>query len=293
MSEPAAGSLLELACAAAVAAGQLLVSRDVRAVVVATKSSPTDVVTEADQAAEALIRERIGAARPGDRILGEEGGETPARPGAAGSETWEGEGRDKRVRWIVDPLDGTVNYVYGLPDWAVSIAAEEDGAVVAGAVFVPRRGELYSAALGHGAWLRSGSTGPDSTAVPAVRLSCNREVSLDQALVATGFGYEAGQRLIQAEVLCGVLPRVRDIRRGGSCAVDLCSVASGSVDAFYERGVNLWDIAAGGLIAAEAGAQITGLHGKRAGPSMTLAAAPPLHRELHDLLAGLNPERDA
>lgn len=293
MSEPAAGGLLELACAVAVAAGQLLVSHDVRAAVVGTKSSPTDVVTEADQAAEALIRERIAATRPGDRILGEEGGETPGRPGAAGGDGdgWEGEGGKGRVRWIVDPLDGTVNYVYGLPDWAVSVAAEEDGAVVAGAVFVPRRGELFSAALGQGAWLRSG-TGPGGTAVPAVRLSCNRDVPLDQALVATGFGYEAGQRLIQAEVLHGVLPRVRDIRRGGSCAVDLCSVASGSVDAFYERGVNLWDIAAGGLIAAEAGAQITGLQGRPAGPSMTLAAPPPLHGELHDLLVGLNPERD-
>jgi myo-inositol-1(or 4)-monophosphatase len=287
VSEPAAGRLLELACEVAVAAGQLLVSRDVRAAVVATKSSPTDVVTEADQAAEALIRERIGAVRPGDRILGEEGGETPARPGAA-----DAEGEGPPVRWIVDPLDGTVNYVYGLPDWAVSVAAEEDGAVVAGAVFVPRRGELYSAAAGGGAWLRPAGAGAGGPA-PGSRLSCNRDVPLDQALVATGFGYEAGRRRVQAEVLQGVLPRVRDIRRGGSCAVDLCSLASGGVDAFFERGVNLWDIAAGGLIAAEAGAQVTGLHGRPASPSMTLAAPPPLHGALHDLLAGLNPERDA
>ena len=110
--------------------------------------------------------------------------------------------------------------------------------------------------------------------------------------MATGFGYEAGRRLIQGEVLAGVLPRVRDIRRGGSAAVDLCSVASGGVDAYYERGVNLWDIAAGGLIAAEAGAQVTGLHGQPASSSMTVAAAPPLLGELHDLLASLDPERD-
>ena len=291
MTAPAADGLLELAAVVALAAGQLLVSRDVRATVVATKSSPTDVVTEADQAAEALIRERIGAVRPADRILGEEGGEAPAGPGQGDGEG--GAGGANSVRWIVDPLDGTVNYLYGLPDWAVSVAAEEAGTVVAGAVFVPRRGELFSAVLGQGAWLRPADpAGPGGNDVPAVRLTGNRDVPLSQALVATGFGYEEGQRLIQAEVLHGVLPRVRDIRRGGSCAVDLCSLASGRVDAFYERGVNLWDIAAGGLIAAEAGALVTGLHGRPASPSMTLAAAPPLHGELHDLLAGLNPERD-
>ncbi len=287
VSEPAAGDLLEMACSVAVAAGRLLLGRGGRATVVATKSSPTDVVTEADQAAEALIRKRLGAARPGDRILGEEGGETGAGSGMGG-EGEGGEGGYSGVRWIVDPLDGTVNYLYGLPDWAVSIAAEAGGMVVAGAVFVPRRDELFSAVLGQGAWLRSGGPG----AGPAVQLACNQAVELGQALVATGFGYEAGLRLVQGEVLRGVLPRVRDIRRGGSCAVDLCSVASGSVDAYYERGVNLWDIAAGGLIAAEAGARVTGLHGRPAGPSMTLAAGLPLHGALHDLIAGTDQERD-
>jgi myo-inositol-1(or 4)-monophosphatase len=272
------GDLLELACRVAVAAGRLLIGSGGRPEVVATKSSPTDVVTEADRAAEALIRDLIGDARPGDRILGEEGGET-----GSGSE----------VRWIVDPLDGTVNYLYGLPDWAVSVAAEVDGAVVAGAVFVPRRNELFSAGLGGGAWLSSGALdwrGEDTE--PPVRLACNTDVPLDRALVATGFGYEAGRRLVQGEVVAGVLPRVRDIRRGGSAAVDLCSVASGSVDAYYERGVNLWDIAAGALIASEAGARVTGLHGRPAGPSMTMAAAPSLLGELHDLLASMDPERD-
>ena len=271
MSQPGSGELLELASSAAVAAGRLLLSRGGRPEVVATKSSPTDVVTEADRAAEALIRERIDAARPGDRVLGEEGGET---------------GAPSRVRWIVDPLDGTVNYLYGLADWAVSIAAELDGGVVAGAVFVPRRDELFSAALGRGAWLTSLGR------FPPARLACNTDVPLGQALVATGFGYQAGRRLVQAEVLRVVLPRVRDIRRGGSCAVDLCSVATGSVDAYYERGVNLWDIAAGGLIATEAGARVTGMHGNPASSSMTIAAALPLHSELHDLLAAADPERD-
>jgi myo-inositol-1(or 4)-monophosphatase len=270
--------LLELACRVAVAAGRLLIGSGGRPEVVATKSSPTDVVTEADRAAEALIRDLIGDARPGDRILGEEGGETGSGSG---------------VRWIVDPLDGTVNYLYGLPDWAVSIAAEVDGIVVAGAVFVPRRDQLFSAGLGGGAWLSSGALDwrGEDTAPPA-KLACNAGVPLDRALVATGFGYESGRRLVQGEVLAGVLPRVRDIRRGGSAAVDLCSVASGSVDAYYERGVNLWDIAAGALIASEAGAPVTGLHGRPPSPSMTVAAAPPLLGELRDLLVSMDPERD-
>jgi myo-inositol-1(or 4)-monophosphatase len=284
----AEAGLLELATSVAVAAGRLLLGSGGRPEVVATKSSPTDVVTEADRAAEALIRDLIGEARPGDRILGEEGGETAGAGVGAG-----GEGGIGSVRWIVDPLDGTVNYLYGLPDWAVSIAAEADGTVVAGAVFVPARGELFSAALGGGAWLSRGALDWRGEDAPQpVRLACNTGVPLGRALVATGFGYAAGRRLIQGEVLAGVLPRVRDIRRGGSAAVDLCSVASGGVDAYYERGVNVWDIAAGGLIAAEAGARVTGLHGRPASSSMTVAAAPPLLGELHDLLASLDPERD-
>ena len=285
MTAAEAESLLDLACEVAVAAGRLLIGSGGRPEVVATKSSPTDVVTEADQAAESLIRELIAEERPGDRILGEEGGEI-APPG--------GQGGRSAVRWIVDPLDGTVNYLYGLPDWAVSVAAEVDGTVVAGAVFVPRRDELYSARLGHGAWLSSGALDwrGEDTGSP-VRLACNRDVPLAQALVATGFGYAAGRRQVQGDVLRAVLPQVRDIRRGGSAAVDLCSVASGTVDAYYERGVNLWDIAAGGLIAAEAGAQVTGLHGRPPSPSMTLAAPPPLLGDLHDLLASTDPERDA
>jgi myo-inositol-1(or 4)-monophosphatase len=282
-----AGSLLDLATEVAVAAGRLLAGSGGRPEVVATKSSPTDVVTEADQAAEALIRGLIAEKRPGDRILGEEGGETGSS-GAGGLDV------QSSVRWIVDPLDGTVNYLYGLPDWAVSVAAEVDGTVVAGAVFVPRRDELYSARLGHGAWLSFGAMDwrGEDTGSP-VRLACNHDVPLAQALVATGFGYAAGRRQVQGDVLRAVLPRVRDIRRGGSAAVDLCSVASGTVDAYYERGVNLWDIAAGGLIAAEAGARVTGLDGRPPSPSMTLAAPPPLLGELHDLLASTDPERDA
>jgi myo-inositol-1(or 4)-monophosphatase len=274
VTEQAGADLLELACSAAGAAAELLASRPERAEVVATKSSPTDVVTEMDRAAEELIRRCILAERPGDVILGEEGGQV----GEAGA--------GDQVRWIVDPLDGTVNYLYGLPDWAVSVAAEVDGTVVAGVVAVPARGEVFTAVLGEGAWSRSAGQ-------PPVAARCNAPVPLHQALVATGFGYTAARRAVQGEVVAAVLPRVRDIRRGGSCAVDLCSLAMGRVDAYYERGVNYWDFAAGGLVATEAGARLGGLNGQAASPEMTIAAEPGLFSALDELLAGLDPERDA
>ncbi|HXP19836.1 MAG TPA: inositol monophosphatase family protein [Streptosporangiaceae bacterium] len=277
-SEPDRRDLLALACATAVAAGTMLAGQRGRPAVVGTKTSPTDVVTEMDNAAERLIRDAIAAERPADAILGEEGGQT---------------GADTLVRWIVDPLDGTVNYLYGLPDWAVSIAAEVAGQVVAGAVCVPRRDSLFGAALGGGAW-RSALTGPGAPGLPAVRdrLACNCGVPLGRALIATGFGYSPDRRRVQGRVLSAVLPRVRDIRRNGACAVDLCSLAAGQVDGYYERGVEYWDIAAGSLIAREAGAVVGGLSGKPAGPSMTVGGGPALFGELHDLLVSLDAERD-
>lgn len=279
------GDLLALAIAVAREAGDLLAGQHGRPEVVGTKSSPTDVVTEMDQAAERLIRARILAERPDDAILGEEGGQT---------------GGVAPVRWIVDPLDGTVNYLYGLPDWAVSIAAEAGGQVVAGVVCVPRRDAFYGAVAGGGAW-RAALSGTSSSysnktlGVPADRqpLACTSDGALSRALVATGFGYERGRRAVQGEVLSAVLPRVRDIRRNGACSVDLCSLAAGNVDGYYERGVQYWDIAAGTLIAREAGAVVGGLAGKPAGPSMTVGAGPALFAELHDLLLGLDAERDA
>ena len=273
MTLPRAGEMLELARSVAAEAGQLLSARRPagRPAVLETKSSPTDVVTALDQAAETLIRTRISALRPGDAILGEEGGQS-------------GRGR---VRWIVDPLDGTVNYLYGLPDWSVSIGVEVQGTIVAGVVNVPERGEEFCAMLGAGAWLWRVGGGPP------VPLKCTAGVPLGQALVGTGFGYEAARRQIQGEVVAALLPQVRDIRRAGSAAADLCSVAAGRLDAYYERGLNHWDFAAGGLIAAEAGAQVAGLEGQPAGPGMTLAAGPGLFGDLHDVLAGLRPERDA
>jgi myo-inositol-1(or 4)-monophosphatase len=272
MTDPDPQALLRIALDAAGEAGRLLASWrvDGRPEVVHTKSSPTDVVTEMDRRSEALITQRIHQARPGDTILGEEGGQTPGDP--------------QRVRWVVDPLDGTVNYLYGLRDWAVSIAAEVDGTVVAGVVAIPRHGETFTAAAGQGAWLhRDGSTVP---------VRCTSSVTLGQALVATGFGYDAGRRRVQGQVVAALLPHIRDIRRGGSAAVDLCSVAAGRVDAFYERGLNYWDYAAGGLIAREAGATVGGMAGRPESTSMTIAAGPGLYRPLETFLSSLNPERD-
>ncbi|KAB2346586.1 inositol monophosphatase family protein [Actinomadura rudentiformis] len=266
-----AEDLLELAVETAREAARMLV--DKRPVggpdVVQTKSSPTDVVTQMDQAAERLIVERIRAARPDDGFLGEEGG------------THDG---GSNVRWVIDPIDGTVNYLYDLPDWAVSIAAEVDGVAVAGVVDMPRRGETYTAVQGGGALLQTPSGARD--------LQVNAAVPLNQALVATGFGYAAERRAHQAEVLTGVLPNVRDIRRNGSCCVDLCSLAAGRVDAYYERGVQAWDIAAGALIVQEAGGLVGGLEGAPAGPELTIAAGPATFEALHDLLLPLGPARD-
>jgi len=257
--------LLRLAVAVAREAAGMLVEGQSGASVVLTKSSPTDVVTEMDNAADALISRRLLEARPGDALLTEESGEST---GASG------------VRWVVDPIDGTVNYLYGMPDWAVSIAAELDGVTVAGVVEAPRRGETYTAVRGQGA-RRNGEA-----------IGCNKDTPLDRALVGTGFGYAAGRRARQAEVLAGVLPNIRDIRRGGSAALDLCAVAGGRLDAYYERGVHAWDIGAAGLIAEEAGARVGGLDGAPASPEMTIAAAEPLFGALHGLLSGLDPARD-
>jgi len=281
-----AETLLRLAVDAASEAGALLASwrGEARPEVIDTKSSPTDVVTEMDRRSEAVITERIRKTRPGDTVLGEEGGQTAGTAVPDGTGAGD-RGAPARVRWVVDPLDGTVNYLYGLPDWAVSIAAEVDGVVVAGVVEVPRFGETFTAVAGHGAWLHRGGT--------AIALRCTLGVALGRALVGTGFGYDSGRRQVQGEIIAQLLPQVRDIRRGGSAAVDLCSVAAGRMDAFFERGLNYWDYAAGGLIAREAGAMVGGLGGQPESTSMAAAAGPELYRQLDTFLSRLNPERDA
>ena len=264
-SAPELGALLDLAVDLAHRAGRLLLDgRHGQVEVAATKSSPTDVVTAMDRASERLIVEALQAARPGDGVLGEEGA---ADEGTSG------------VRWVIDPIDGTVNYLYGLPSWAVSIAAESGGETLVGVVHVPPLAETFTAARGQGA-RRNG-----------VPIQVNPAVELDRALVATGFGYEAGRRAEQAAVLARLLPRIRDVRRAGAAAVDLCSVACGRVDAYYERGTQRWDIAAGALVAAEAGAVVRGLHGAPPSPELVLAASPGLFAELHEVLAPLEAAR--
>jgi myo-inositol-1(or 4)-monophosphatase len=254
-SEPLA--LLELAADVAREAGALIARRATETRTnIQSKSTATDMVSEVDHESEALIIERILAARPGDGILGEEGGE---RLGSSG------------VRWVVDPLDGTTNYLYGIPAYAVSIAAELEGEVVAGAVFDAAHGQLFSASLGGGAFLDGGP------------IRASNETDLGKALTGTGFGYVAEQRREQGRVLAQVVPRVRDIRRGGSAALDLCSVACGRLDLYYELGLGPWDFAAGGLIAREAGAE-TVLYKEDGRIRLVIAAPPALMAALRPLL---------
>ncbi|WP_301125747.1 inositol monophosphatase family protein [Streptomyces cacaoi] len=258
--------LLALAQEAAGRAGALL--RDGRPAdlgVAATKTSPIDVVTEMDLASEKLITHYLTEHRPDDGFLGEEGATSAGTSG---------------VRWVIDPLDGTVNYLYGRPDWSVSLAAEYHGERVVGVVAAPVRAETCHAVLGEGAW-RDGQ-----------RLSCRPSPPLDQALIGTGFGYIAERRVAQAAVARELVPRVRDIRRGGSAAIDLCDVAAGRLDGFYERGLNPWDLAAGDLIAREAGARTGGRPGLPADTELTVAASPGVFDALQPLLESLGAWHD-
>ena len=236
-----------------------------------TKSTGTDMVSEMDRGAERLIVEGIIAARPDDAILGEEGTE---RTGTSG------------VRWIVDPLDGTTNYLYGLPAWSVSIGievkagaavrtgADADGVLHVGVVHAPALGDEYWGEAGTGAF-RNGER---------IRVSgCNR---VADALIATGFGYAAAARRSQGEIVARLLPQVRDLRRAGSAAIDLCWAASGRVDAYFESGCNPWDLAAGTLIMREAGGVVTDLHGGEPSKVMCIAAPEAIHAGLQALIVG-------
>jgi myo-inositol-1(or 4)-monophosphatase len=228
--------------------------------VAATKSSPTDVVTEIDRACELLIRERLLAARPNDGVVGEEGDDLIGSSG---------------VDWIVDPIDGTVNFVYGIPTYSVSIAARRDGEVVAGHVINIASGAEWGAVLGGGSWRHDGDQRIALTA-PAVE-------RLDHALVATGFNYVPEIRAKQAQAMAKLLPRIRDIRRIGSAALDLCALAEGQYDAYVEEGLQEWDLAAGGLIASESGLLLSGLDGKP-DKRLVMAAHPSIAKEYFDLV---------
>ncbi|GAB2679729.1 inositol monophosphatase family protein [Thalassiella azotivora] len=266
------GELVGLAERVARDAGRLV--RDERPAdlgVTGTKSSPTDVVTAMDTAAEDLLVRDLLGARPDDGLLGEEGG---LRPGTSG------------LTWVVDPIDGTVNYLYGIPAYAVSVAVVSGEptpaawTVLASCVHNPASGETWTATLGGGALL------------DGHRLTGPAEVPLERALVGTGFGYREDRRRSQARVLAALLPRVRDVRRAGAASLDLCAVATGRLDAYYERGLQPWDLAGGQLVASEAGARVSGLSGLAAGEAMVVAAAPRLAAELSAALVPLDPLGD-
>ncbi|TPG37051.1 inositol monophosphatase family protein [Mycolicibacterium hodleri] len=210
-------------------------SDDAATSAVRSKSTPTDPVTIVDTETERLLRDRLAELRPGDPIVGEEEGGSPL-------------GHRGRPTWVLDPIDGTVNFVYGIEAYAVSVGVQIDGRSVAGAVANVPTGEVFSAARGEGAHLRREGV--------STSLRCNPIDDVRMALVGTGFGYSPDRRSQQAEVLARLLPGVRDVRRVGSCALDLCMVAAGRLDAYYELGVNVWDWAAGALIAEEAGASM-------------------------------------
>jgi myo-inositol-1(or 4)-monophosphatase len=250
---PAPDELLELAVELATKAGHLLQQGQARVrTVVETKSTRTDMVTEMDRASEALIADALRRRRPDDAVVGEEG---TAASGLTG------------VEWVVDPLDGTTNYLYDFPSWAVSIAAEVDGQPCVGVVHDPVHQETFTAIRGGGAFLNG------------TRLAVAGAPDLATALVGTGFAYDAAARRRQAEELALILPSVRDIRRAGSAASDLCWVGAGRLDAYYERGTQHWDRAAGSLVATEAGAVFDILD-----DGTVLAAVPQLFERFRDLL---------
>ena len=245
---------------------------------VRSKSTPTDPVTVVDTETERLLRDRLAQLRPGDPILGEEGG----GPGDQGGAADLGATSADAVTWVLDPIDGTVNFVYGIPAYAVSIGAQVNGVSVAGAVADVVAGRVYSAANGLGAHVT------DEQGTHALR--CNPVADLSMALLGTGFGYSTGRRTTQAALLARMLPVVRDVRRIGSAALDLCMVAAGRLDAFYEHGLQVWDCAAGAVIAAEAGARVVlperDLPVGAAG--LVVAAAPGIADELLAVLERFN-----
>jgi myo-inositol-1(or 4)-monophosphatase len=242
--------------AARAAAAELMPRFGHRQADVRSKSGPTDLVSEADEAAEAAIRAVLGERRPGDAILGEEGGATG----------------DGELRWVIDPLDGTTNFLFGVPQFAVSVACEDADGSLVGVVLDPVRDEWFAAGRSISPTLNGASI-----------TSSGRE-DLGTALVATGFAYDAETRARQADVLARVLPRVRDIRRAGAAAVDLAWAACGRYDGYFERGVKPWDIAAGGLIAERAGLALRTLAAQDGLPSGIAVAPPALIDELLGLI---------
>ncbi|CAB4758979.1 MAG: inositol monophosphatase [Actinobacteria bacterium] len=248
--------LLKLALTIARSAGDLLVNRPA-SWDLTVKSTAIDIATQMDHASEKLIVDAILSARPDDGIIGEEGA---ARTSTSG------------ITWVIDPVDGTVNYFYGLPGWNISIAAKDSNGTIVGVVHAPTIGSTWHASRGGGAFLNG------------VRIECNDPVELNRALISTGFAYDVKDRAHQLEIIDRLVPQIRDIRRMGAAATDLCCVATGMVDGYVETGLKEWDLAAGSLIAVEAGAVVT-THTWR-GMELTVAAGPLLHAQLRSQIPG-------
>lgn len=258
LTAPELEALRRLAVQVARRCGELIEDRPADLGVAATKSSEVDIVTVMDRRSEDLATSLLSAARPDDGLLGEEGVSRAGRTG---------------ITWVVDPIDGTVNYLYRIPSYSVSVAAVVGDPTVPGAwqpvasaVHNPVTGETFHAAQGAGAVLADGSGERTLRASDADRL--------EVALIGTGFGYDAARRAEQGRLVARLLPQVRDIRRLGSAALDLCAVACGRLDGYYEQGINAWDLAGGWLVAAEAGARVSGADGAAPSPTLTVAAAP-------------------
>ena len=252
-------SLLDIAVDAARQAGAVLLERfGGPASGVSSKSTPTDPVSDADRAAERLILELIGSRRPDDAIVTEEGASRSAGP---------------ELTWVVDPLDGTVNFLFGIPVWCVSIAVEDPEGALAAVVFDPNRDEAFTAVKGAGAHLNGD------------QVQVSQRSDLGHALVGTGFAYDSRAREVQAAIVAGLLPQVRDIRRTGSAALDLASVACGRLDAFYEAPMEWWDKAAGILLVREAGGLISELPAPLDLSPGVIAGGEVLHRALTSLVA--------
>ena len=269
-SNPIDDADLAFALEIASAAGELLADRP-ESLEVNSKSTPTDVVTHMDKLAEDLLVSRIRSERLLDGILGEEGADVESQSGRM---------------WVIDPLDGTVNYLYNLPFWAVSVGLVEveTGRGIVGAVVAPLINTAWVAASGKGAFAVTGAK--------TTQLSASECANVDRALIGTGFGYSQERRASQGRVIKTLIPDIRDIRRMGSCAIDLCLLAEGKLDAFFERGVNPWDHAAGGVIAREAGAIVSGLRGNSESDEMLVAANSVLHPKLVSILEALDADTD-
>ena len=248
--------LLKIADSVARAAGKHLMNRPA-SFTFTEKSSAVDFATQMDKQAEELIVKQLLTYRPDDGIIAEEGSAKESKSG---------------ITWVIDPLDGTVNYLYGLPGWNVSIAAKDNDGVVVGVVNAPSIDGFWSGIRGGGATYNG------------VKIKCNDPVELSKALLGTGFAYDLNLRVSQGETMAKLLPRIRDLRRNGAAAVDLCYVAMGALDGYFESSLNEWDHAAGGLIAIEAGAVVSGRGGGAPNSDLVVCAGPALHAQLLPLI---------